>query len=94
VDQSDNGKPFVFQFKNCLIRSTNLLEADLAHYPDVKRNQDPMFITQSAGENETYNYRLNEGSPAIDAGYAAAGVPDDLDDEIRTGVPDIGCYEK
>lgn len=41
-----------------------------------------------------FNFRLKEGSPAVNAGVAA-GVPVDLDGKPRpVGAPDLGAYEK
>lgn len=79
-------------FQNCLIRSTENLEADI-NYPNVIRNQDPQFVTANPGENEAYNHHLNSDSPAIDTGFTAAGVTEDLEDKPRDFAPDIGCYE-
>jgi hypothetical protein len=41
-----------------------------------------------------FNFRLKDGSPAINAGIAA-GVSVDLDGKPRpVGAPDLGAYEK
>lgn len=59
------------------------------YFQDIK-NQDPLFLNPSAG-----NYKLRNGSPAIDAGLALSGFSYDIE---RTPRPqgygwDIGAYE-
>ncbi|MET0300054.1 MAG: choice-of-anchor Q domain-containing protein [Flavitalea sp.] len=56
-------------------------------------NQDPLFETID-NDKRVYNYRLKEGSPAIEAG-APIGVLTDLDGNPRkANKPDAGAYEK
>lgn len=49
---------------------------------------DPAFA--GAGD-----YRLQSGSPAVDAGadLSGSGITDDLDGNARSGAYDLGCYE-
>jgi len=56
---------------------------------NVGVNVDPQFVAPGAGEN----YRLHDGSPAIDA--CATGLPIDLDNKARPidDLYDMGAYE-
>ncbi len=54
----------------------------------VDVSADPLFIDPSDND-----FRLQEGSPLINAGVAAGAPTLDLDGNARVGVPDIGCYE-
>ena len=63
-------------------------------FTDCIKNIDPLFDSISTGR-QTYNFRLRETSPAIDAGLTTSANID-LDGIARpVGTkPDIGCYEK
>lgn len=52
---------------------------------------DPLFIAPAWGQ--TGNYRLQAGSPAINAGSAAGAPVNDLDGLPRDAQPDVGSYE-
>ncbi len=77
-------------FDHCLLRT--LLETTVPEFVDVIVDTDPMFVDPVAGD-----FRLDEESPARDAGDAAmdAKVPYDLDgnDRIIGPAPDLGAYE-
>jgi hypothetical protein len=68
---------------NCLYKSKDALQKDVVQNNCIA-NQDPKFAD---------NYRLQNGSPAIDKGLSIPTVTDDLDGKARSGTPDIGCYE-
>jgi len=56
-------------------------------------NQNPMFDSVNTNRR-IFNFRLKEGSPAIDKG-TNTGVIMDLDGNPRAvGLPDLGAYEK
>ena len=57
-------------------------------------NQSPMFDTINTSQ-KIYNFRLKDGSPAINKGINA-GITIDLDEAVRpVGIaPDLGAYEK
>ena len=78
----DSGAAFTY----CCTTPTNNLPVGNKCIPD-----DPMFI--AAGSD----YRLQEGSPCIDAGFNMAWMTDatDLDGNprIHDGKVDMGCYE-
>lgn len=59
----------------------------------VINNQTPLFDSINTARNY-YNFRLQTGSPAINAGINT-GILIDLDGNPRPVVlPDLGCYEK
>lgn len=57
----------------------------------IINNRDPMFEEIETTKNQ-YNFRLKEGSPAINSGINN-GVLTDLDGKERLNIPDIGAYE-
>jgi hypothetical protein len=63
----------------------------------IINNQPPLFDSINSFENH-YNFRLQEFSPALDKGNAAAGIPADLDGNPRPlpagTLPDLGCFER
>lgn len=59
----------------------------------VINNQEPLFDSINAGSHY-FNFRLKEGSPAIDKGVASPVVTD-LDGRSRpVNLPDLGCFER
>jgi len=60
---------------------------------NIINNQPPLFDSINTFKR-FYNFRLKEGSPAINQGVSSA-VMLDLDGNPRpVGLPDLGCYEK
>lgn len=71
-------------FEKCLVKGISALP----NYVDCIRNQDPLFTATTAQD-----YKLQSGSPAIDAGKLGLGITIDLQGEPRDALPDIGAYE-
>jgi hypothetical protein len=63
-------------------------------FNDCIKNADPLFDSINTS-TQTYNFRLRDSSPGIDAGKSSA-INIDLDGNTRpVGTkPDIGCYER
>ena len=80
---------FEIDFKNCLWKIENQPPGVTAS--DMIENQDPTFETIDT-RNNIYDFRLKEGSPAINSGLNAA-ILTDLDGNNRINIPDIGAYE-
>jgi hypothetical protein len=57
----------------------------------IINGQDPLFQTIDTRAN-IYNFKLKEGSPAINSG-AVTAFSTDLDGNIRSNIPDIGAFE-
>ncbi|MES2648217.1 MAG: choice-of-anchor Q domain-containing protein [Bacteroidota bacterium] len=79
-------------FSNCLY----MLKNDPAGvvFTDCLKNSDPLFDSISTGRQQ-FNFRLKEGSPAIDAGRNTAVLIDlDGNSRISGTKTDMGCYEK
>jgi hypothetical protein len=91
VTQKQGSSSFDVSFTNCLMKAkTNPANSTLTA---VLLNQSPQFETIDT-QKKLYNFRLKDGSPAIDAGIAS-GITIDLDAKPRpVGQPDMGCYEK
>ena len=73
-----------FKLLSTLIKTSDTTKvlADINLY-----NQQPRFVNA-----ESYNYRLDSLSPAIDAGVPL-GIERDLDGKVRDARPDLGAYE-
>jgi len=74
---------------HCLLKTGTVIE-HFVHTPSCIFNNDPLF------KDNTWNYRLSTGSPAIDKGYYIPGIgATDLDGAGRvSGMSiDIGCFE-
>jgi hypothetical protein len=83
-----NGTPFEHLFSHSLLRTR--ISSDTLRSVNTLFNLSPLFADRSMR-----NYRLSEGSPAIDAGEELMISPD-LDGNIRPlagTLPDIGAYE-
>lgn len=61
-------------------------------FTNVIRNEDPRFDSVDVVKR-FYNFRLKEGSPALNKGMITPLITD-LDGLPRVGLPDLGCYEK
>lgn len=81
----DPSSTFSVSFAGSVIRSRQYAESPILDENLV--NENPAFF-----DPQEYDYRLSEGSPAIDFGIDA-GIPLDLDGNPRDGSPDAGAYE-
>ncbi len=61
-------------------------------FTNVIRNEDPRFDSVDVVKR-FYNFRLKEGSPALNKGMITPLITD-LDGLPRVGLPDLGCFEK
>lgn len=81
---------FDVNFVNCLWK--NVTDPANVTATAMISNQDPLF-TIVDNQDRIYDFRLLEGSPALNAG-TNAGVDIDIEENTRnTGNPDIGAYE-
>ncbi|HYF32131.1 MAG TPA: choice-of-anchor Q domain-containing protein [Chitinophagaceae bacterium] len=80
---------FDVSFANCLWRVTNV-PANTTR-TNILSNVDPRFDTVD-NQKRLYNFRLQTGSPAINAGMITS-VLTDITGKPRTGSPDLGAYE-
>jgi hypothetical protein len=81
---------FDVTFGNCLWKVKNV-PANIMQ-SNIISNKDPLFETIDT-QKGIYDFRLQTGSPAINAGIAS-GVTTDISGKTRTGIPDLGAYEK
>ena len=81
-------------FQSCLWKVKNdPLQVQGVKSSNILANQSPMFDSINS-QRRFYNFRLKDGSPAINKGIAA-GVAVDLDGNTRpVGAPDLGAYER
>lgn len=91
---------FDFEFRNCLFKfedpsgefsSEPLYDfSDENHYSGIILNENPFFWNV-----DNNDFRLQEGSPAIDSGNVstASEVPFDILNVSRLPEPDLGAYE-
>lgn len=61
-------------------------------FTNVIRNEDPRFDSVDVVKR-FYNFRLKEGSPALNKGIITP-LTTDIDGLPRAGLPDLGCFEK
>lgn len=73
--------------QDCTLTITNSNLATGPGYTESLLDDAPMFYAP-----EFEDFRLQAGSPCINAGVG--GCPEDLRGMPRTGVPDMGCYER
>lgn len=91
VADKQAGANFTVSFDNCLWKAKNSPSNVTAN--NIISNQDPLFDSLNV-EKRLFNFRLKDGSPAINKGVNA-GILLDLDGATRpVGLPDMGCYEK
>jgi hypothetical protein len=81
---------FNVSFTNCLWK--NVADPEGVNAAGIISNQDPLFMTIDSRER-IYDFRLNEGSPALGAGVNAGTLTDIDGNERNTDNPDIGAFE-
>jgi hypothetical protein len=89
VVEREGSNVFNVDFTNCIWKIKNAP-------PEVTTSEmigsdDPLFVKIESAKNE-YDFHLNEGSPAVNAGINA-GVATDIEENQRQNIPDIGAYE-
>lgn len=89
VTLREGNNVFNVDFRNCLWKNNS--DPEGVTVSGMIPNQDPMFRNTNNRE-AAYDFRLNEGSPAINAGIPA-GIMIDLDGNIRDVNPDAGAFE-
>lgn len=93
-DSANLANIFDVTFNNCILRTTLDVKGS-----DNKVSQDfnyPLFEAPTESDATERNYRLLSGSPAINAGQdlSVYGIFDDFDQNPRTGVYDMGAFER
>lgn len=97
-DAIETPEGFNYQFENCVVRVTNLLEED--SFPDFFENCDncPQDLTATTPlflDTNEDNYRLDSLSIALNLGTPIEGITTDLEGNQRDPEnPDIGCFER
>jgi hypothetical protein len=77
--------PLNYRFENCLVRSETINDAN---FINCIHNKDPKF-----NNIDIWDFKLQQGSPAINAGKTGLGISIDYAGNPRDGQPDIGAYE-
>lgn len=92
VTSKTGNAAFAITMRNVLYKVKN--DPANVSFSNSLKNVDPIFDTINTSLR-SYNFRLREGSPCINAGITG-GPATDLDGKPRpVGTrPDIGCYEK
>jgi len=91
VSSKQGTKAYAITFENCLWKVKSAPE--FATVVKTISNTEPLFDSINA-DKHFYNFRLKDGSPAINAGVIT-GMPFDLDGKPRNvNLPDLGAYEK
>jgi hypothetical protein len=91
VSNKQGSGAFNLSFENCLWKVKN--DPGNATANNIIANQAPLFDSIDT-QKRWYNFRLKDGSPALNKGKASA-LNIDLDGAPRpVGLPDLGCYEK
>jgi hypothetical protein len=86
----EGSNSFDVNFKNCLWK--NVTDPSGINSENIISNEDPLFMTID-NQNRIYDFRLMEGSAALDAGMNA-GVATDIEGSSRnTNNPDLGAFE-
>ena len=84
--------PYSLIFRNCIWK-VKTTPGNISSATNILPNQDPLFDSVN-NQRRFYNFRLKEGSPAINFGFVT-GLSVDLDGNSRAiGNPDLGPYEK
>lgn len=92
-EEEHPGIGFAYKFDYCLLKM-DYKDLNTSQVSNYKLNEDPKFRTIDR-DTYSYDYRLQQGSPAIDAGSSAYLLSPDLYNTPRPQgtAPDPGAYE-
>jgi hypothetical protein len=90
VTGKQGGGPFNVSFENCLWKVKTDPPGVTAS--EMINNQDPLFENIDF-QKRIFNFRLSESSPAVDKGRSTTVITD-FDNAPRSGIPDIGAFER
>ncbi len=78
------------KFKYCLLKQAD--EKDDEHYTHIIYSKSPLFVSTTYFE---YDFELTDKSPCMNTGGLdyIGQYPNDIEDIVRDGKPDIGAYE-
>ncbi|MEO6636943.1 MAG: hypothetical protein ABIN25_01630, partial [Ginsengibacter sp.] len=94
IAKEATGNPFSIRFDNLLYKLKDADPADATFSGNVLKNMDPLFDSIDVSKNYyDFHFRKDPAAPAIDMG-SVTSFKQDLDDSLRIGVPDLGCYER
>ena len=85
---------FSVRFDNTLYKVKDSDPADATFANNIIKNSDPLFDSINISKNYyDFHFKKNPVAPAVDKG-SATSYTRDLDDFVRSGIPDLGCYER
>ncbi|MEO8568206.1 MAG: hypothetical protein ABI419_03700 [Ginsengibacter sp.] len=85
---------FSVKFDNTLYKVKDSDPADATFTNTVIKNTDPLFDSINISKNYyDFHFKKDPAAPAIDKG-SVTPYTRDLDDFLRSGIPDLGCYER
>ncbi len=97
LDWTDGEEPdlFNFDFENCAVTIDEILMPE--QYPNFFDNCADCFRISVSDtlffDIDNNEYRLDSMSVAIDRGIPINGITQDINDDSRDGMPDVGAYE-
>jgi len=97
LDWTDGEEPefFNYTFRNCAVTVDEILEPDL--FPNFFDNCENCFNLSSTDtlflDIQNNDYSLDTMSIAIDKGFFDGMVLEDILDNSRDNMPDLGCFE-
>lgn len=85
---------FSVKFDNTLYKVKDNDPADAIFTGNILKNVNPLFDSINISKNYyDFHFIKDPAAPSIDKGSVTTFTKD-LDDYIRTGIPDLGCYER
>ncbi len=85
---------FSVKFNNVLYKVKDSDPADAVFTGNLLKNTDPAFDSINISKNYyDFHFIKDPNAPEIDKG-GITPFNRDLDDKLRTGIPDLGCYER
>ncbi len=94
ITKEPTASPFSIRFDNVLYKLKDADPADAIFSGNILKNIDPLFDSINVSRNYyDFHFKKDPSAPAIDMG-SVTSFKRDLDDSLRTGLPDLGCYER
>lgn len=94
IAKEPGANPFNVHFDNVLYKLKDADPATATFSGNVLKNTDPLFDSINVSRNYyDFHFKKDPSAPGIDMG-SVTSFKRDLDDSLRIGVPDLGCYER
>ncbi len=94
ITKETTASPFSIRFDNVLYKLKDVDPVEAIFSGNILKNTDPLFDSINVSRNYyDFHFKKDPAAPEINMG-SLTPFKRDLDDSLRIGMPDLGCYER